>query len=94
MRSLLCALALIASAAVPSHAQETFLQDSAARILVIPFETRTLPDRAFLKGDKIAGAATEIAGVLRLPMGVGPFPAVVLVAGSGGRCFAATALHG
>ena len=84
MRSLLCALALIASATVSSRAQETFLQDSAARILVIPFETRTLPDRAFLKGDKTAGASTEIAGVLRLPKGAGPFPAVVLVAGSDG----------
>jgi dienelactone hydrolase len=84
MRSLLCALVLIASATVSSHAQKTFLEDAAARILVIPFETRTLPDRAFLKGDKTAGASTEIAGVLRLPRGAGPFPAVVLVAGSDG----------
>jgi dienelactone hydrolase len=85
MRSLLFVLALITSATVSSHAQEAFPEDFADSILVIPFETRTLPDHAFLKGDKTAGASTEIAGVLRLPNGSARrSPAVVLVAGSGG----------
>jgi dienelactone hydrolase len=84
MRILICVLAIVACATVSAHAQEAFPTDSAARILVIPFETRTLPDRAFLRGDKTAGASTRIAGVLRLPKGPGPFPAVVLVAGSDG----------
>ena len=50
----------------------------------IPFETRTISDDAFRAGDKSAGVSTEIAGVLRLPIGKGPFPAVVLIEGSGG----------
>ena len=61
-----------------------FPKDSVARIRVIPFETRTLSDEAFRAGDKTVGAAIEIAGVLRLPIGSGPFPAVVLSEGSSG----------
>ena len=84
MRSLLCAIAIVLAAATPLRAQEAFPKDSAASIRVIPFETRTLSDDAFRDGPCNASAATEIAGGLRLPLGSGPFPAVVLIAGSGG----------
>jgi len=84
MKRLLCALSIVVLPAVPAFAQEDFPKDSAARIEAIPFETRTVSDDAFRAGDKTAGAATEIAGVLRLPIGSGPFPVVVLIEGSGG----------
>jgi dienelactone hydrolase len=84
MRSLLCATAILLAATAPLRAEEAFPKDSAATIRVIPFETRTLSDDAFRDGPRNASAATEIAGVLRLPRGSGPFPAVVLIAGSGG----------
>src|SRR5271166_6535537 len=85
IRSLLLGVVAICLAAVaPLHAQEALPKDAAVRIRIIPFETRTLSDEAFRAGDKTAGAATEIAGVLRLPFGSGPFPAVVLIEGSSG----------
>ena len=84
MKSILGAIAICLAVASPLHAQEAFSKDSAASVRVIPFETRTVSDESFRSGDKGAGTATEIAGVLRLPIGNGPFPAVVLIEGSGG----------
>jgi dienelactone hydrolase len=84
MKHWLCALALSAFALAPATAQEHFPRDSAARIIVIPYTTRTVSDDAFRAGDKTAGQDSEIAGVLRLPLGSGPFPTVLLVEGSGG----------
>ncbi len=84
MKGLVCALGIAVTMIASASAQEDFPKDSAARIEVIPIETRTLTDEAFRAGDKTAGASTEIAGVLRLPIGQGPFPVVVLIEGSGG----------
>jgi dienelactone hydrolase len=53
------------------------------RIEVHPIHTLTLSDHQFLTGSK-DGAPALIAGELRFPAGTGPFPAVVLVHGSGG----------
>jgi dienelactone hydrolase len=53
------------------------------RIELHPISTVTLSDSQFLRGSK-DGATAVIAGELRLPVGDGPFPAVVLVHGSGG----------
>jgi dienelactone hydrolase len=53
------------------------------RIEVHPIHTLTLSDHQFLTGSK-DGAPALIAGELRFPAGNGPFPAVVLVHGSGG----------
>jgi dienelactone hydrolase len=53
------------------------------RIEAHPIRTLTLSDEQFLSGRRDGQAAT-IAGELRLPVGEGPFPAVVLMHGSGG----------
>jgi len=74
-----CALGVAIAAVASAFAQENFPKDSAARIEALPIETRTLSDEAFRAGEKTAGASTEIAGVLRLPIGNGPFPVVVLI---------------
>ena len=73
MKRLVCALGVAIAAVASALAQENFPKDSAARIEVLPIETRTLSDEAFRAGDKTAGASTEIAGVLRLPIGMGRF---------------------
>lgn len=56
---------------------------SAVRWEVHPIATLTLTDHEFLTGSKNGKPAT-IAGELRFPAGAGPFPAVVLIHGSGG----------
>jgi dienelactone hydrolase len=53
------------------------------RIELHPIHTQTLTDRQFLAG-QLDGEPALIAGELRLPVGEGPFPAVVLIHGSGG----------
>ena len=55
-----------------------------ARIELHPVPTLTLPDAAFLKGDRTAGQATTLAGELRIAQGEGRQPAVILLHGSGG----------
>ena len=84
MKSCLAAIAFILFAFDPAFAQEDFPNNAAVRIEVVPFATRTVSDQAFRSGNKTAGSDVEIAGVLRLPHGSGPFSTVVLVEGSGG----------
>jgi dienelactone hydrolase len=55
----------------------------AAKTEIYPIETMTLTDHQFLTGAK-DGKPARIGGELRLPPGSGPFPAVLLVHGSGG----------
>ena len=54
-----------------------------ARIELIPFESLTLPDSAFLKGDKAAGKPAQLAAELHVAQGPGKRPVVVLLHGSG-----------
>ena len=54
-----------------------------ARIEVHPIPSQSLTDQQFLAGAK-DGKPVTIAGELRVPTGIAPFPAVVLVHGSGG----------
>ena len=54
-----------------------------SRIEIHPIQTVTLSDHQFLTG-ATDGAPAVIAGELRLPAGAGPFPAAVLIHGSGG----------
>ena len=56
----------------------------AAKTEIYSFDTMTLTDKQFLTGDVKDGRPARITGELRLPLGSGPFPAVVLVHGSGG----------
>jgi dienelactone hydrolase len=84
MKSWLAALAIIPIALGSAFAEERIPDDMANRTIVVPFTTRTISDRAFRSGDGTAGSDVEIAGVLRLPRAPGPYPAVVLVGGSGG----------
>jgi dienelactone hydrolase len=84
MKKILLAVTIVMATSASACAQEAFSRDSAARIDVIPFETRTLSDQEFRAGDKTAGTATTIAGVLRLPLGFGRAPVVVMLEGSAG----------
>ena len=56
---------------------------SFARLEIHSFATLTLTDKQFLTRDHSA-KAEQIGGVLELPLGEAPVPAVVLVHGSGG----------
>jgi dienelactone hydrolase len=84
MKNLLLAVAIVMATMASACVQEAFSKDSAARIDVIPFETRTLSDEDFRAGNKTAGTATTIAGALRLPWGFDRVPVVVMLEGSGG----------
>jgi dienelactone hydrolase len=70
---------------VASLAASTSMTTSAQTIRweIHPIHTQTLSDHQFLTGAK-DGQPTLIAGELRLPVGTGPFPAVILIHGSGG----------
>ncbi len=54
-----------------------------ARIELLPFESLTLPDSAFLKGDMSAAKPVTLAGELHIAQGPGKRPLVVLLHGSG-----------
>jgi dienelactone hydrolase len=84
MRAKLLAVAMVIATTASAGAQEAFSRDSAANIDVIPFETRTLSDHDFRAGHTSAGTAATVAGVLRLPLGFGRVPVVVLLEGSAG----------
>ncbi len=55
-----------------------------ARVELHPFTSLTLPDSAFLKGDKDAGKPVTLAAELRLAQAPGKQPVVVLMHGSSG----------
>jgi dienelactone hydrolase len=67
----------------PALAQDAVDIISIARMEVIPFETLTVSDEQFLRGDA-HGRPTAIAGILRIAKGAGRLPVVVFVHGSGG----------
>jgi dienelactone hydrolase len=69
-------------AAAPAVADEA-LASLPARIELIPFESLTLPDSAFLKGDKSVAKPTLLAAELHIAQGAGKRPLVVLLHGSG-----------
>ena len=77
---LLAGLLALPIAAVP---QEASLKDIAARTDLHSFQSLTLSDAQFLKGDA-AGQPVTLAAQLRLAQGAGREPVVVLMHGSGG----------
>ncbi len=64
---------------------QTPLEDLAARVEIRPFQSLTLSDGQFLKGDA-AGQPVTLGGALRFPQTAtgAKIPAVILVHGSGG----------
>jgi hypothetical protein len=80
-----CAMlfALLGALATSATAEET-TKSLPARIELAPFETLTLSDSAFLKGDREAGKPTTLAGEFRIAQGQGRLPLVILLHGSGG----------
>jgi dienelactone hydrolase len=82
LKPLLCAFAswLLAGPALAQNANASL----PARVELIPFESLTLPDSAFLKGDKTAGKPALLAAELHIAQGAGKRPLVVLLHGSGG----------
>jgi dienelactone hydrolase len=56
----------------------------AARVELHTFQSLTLPDTAFLKGDATAGKAVTLVAELRLAQATGKQPLVVLMHGSSG----------
>jgi dienelactone hydrolase len=81
MRVSIAAVAAVLALASPGFAADEHL---VPRTELHPFQSLTLSDAAFLKGDAAAGTPVELAGELRLPRGAGKFPAVILQHGSGG----------
>jgi len=82
VKSLLAAAWLAMSFAPVVQAQDA-KASLPARIELIPFESLTLPDSAFLKGDKSAAKPALLAAELHLAQGPGKRPLVVLLHGSG-----------
>ena len=78
-----CIFAAFALALAAPAAAETQAKDIAARSELHSIHTLTLSDKQFLTGDSDAKAAT-VSGQLRLPVGTGRLPVVVLMHGSGG----------
>ncbi|TYC63111.1 carboxymethylenebutenolidase [Stappia sp. BW2] len=79
---IIAAAALFLASAGSAVASQAFTTDMAVREEIYPFATQTLSDEQFLTGAE--GKAEQIGGILRLPKGKGPFPAVVLMHGSSG----------
>lgn len=73
-------LAALAGASA-AHAQVASLP---ARIDLVPFESLTLSDSAFLKGDRSAAKPVTLASQLHIAQGPGKRPLVVLLHGSAG----------
>jgi len=65
-----------------AHAAPVNTSDVASHAAIYTFASQTLTDQQFLTG--AAGTPVTIAGMLRLPQGKGPFPAMVLEHGSSG----------
>ena len=78
-----CMAAVFALGVAAPAASQTALKDIATRTELHPIQTLTLSDKQFLTGDAEA-KPTTISGVLRLPVGSGRIPVVVLMHGSGG----------
>jgi len=70
----------IAHAALVS---KTLSENIAPHIETIPFQTLTISDEQFLKGDA-SGSPTTISGTLKVAQGSGRLPLVILLHGSGG----------
>lgn len=66
-----------------AQAQDAATASLAARVELIPFESLTLPDSAFLKGDRSAAKPVMLAAELHVAQGPGKRPLVVLLHGSG-----------
>ena len=75
----LCGLSL----ALPAQAQDSPKGQIPARTELHAFQSLTISDAAFLKGQD-AGSPVTIAGELRVAQGTGRMPVVVLVHGSSG----------
>ncbi|WP_246476356.1 dienelactone hydrolase family protein [Roseibium litorale] len=75
-------LAIFLSGFGYAMAEPVLSPDMAVREEIYPFATQTLSDEQFLTGT--SGKAEQIGGILSLPQGKGPFPAVVLMHGSSG----------
>lgn len=78
------AVTLLLVATCAARSESPVPPDTAASMRVLPFTSSNVSDEAFVTGDKSAAKDVQLAGVLRLPVGRGPFPVMVLVEGSGG----------
>lgn len=79
---MIAALAMFLAGFGSAMAETVFTPDMTVREEIYPYATQTLSDEQFLTGS--AGKAEQIGGILRLPQGKGPFPAVVFMHGSSG----------
>ncbi len=80
---LICLVLYGLSQAMPAVAQDNAKGQIAARTELHAFQSLTISDAAFLKGQD-TGTAVTVAGELRVAQGTGRMPVVVLVHGSSG----------
>ena len=83
LRLLFCGILYGLSLALPAQAQDSPNGQIPARTELHSFQSLTISDAAFLKGQD-AGTPVTIAGELRVALGTGRMPVVVLVHGSSG----------
>ena len=83
LRRLACAVLCTLAYTMPSSAQDNPKAQIPARTELHSFQSLTIPDAAFLKGQD-TGTAVTLAGELRVAQGTGRMPVVVLVHGSSG----------
>lgn len=82
-RLLMCLMLCFLGQAVPAAASDNPKAEIPARTELYPFQSLTLSDAAFLKGED-TGKIVTVAGELRVVQGVGRMPVVVMIHGSSG----------
>ena len=94
---LVSALALLLLSLVPACAQSRKPLWDMHHLLEVPIATwgerKGLVQEVYYEGEPLDGKPTRIFAYYARPEGSGPFPAMVLVHGGGGKAFAEWALH-
>ena len=83
MKSFVLVVTLLLASISGAAAQDP-LKSLPSRMEIIPFESLTISDNDFLKGDKSRGKPVSLGGLLHIAQGQGKLPTVILLHGSGG----------
>lgn len=83
-RAAVAAITMVAISASATARMPVDTKELAARVELHTFQSLTLPDSAFLRGDPTAGKPVTLSAELRVAQGTGKLPLVVLMHGSSG----------